>query len=81
MVRLPLGLIGLFLLSQVIVLAQVRLGSEVLAAGGFRQLQGKRVGLLTNPSGVDRRGRSTIDLLRQAPGVRLVALFGPEPGV
>jgi uncharacterized protein YbbC (DUF1343 family) len=61
--------------------AQVRLGSEVLAEGGFRELQGKRVGLITNPSGVNRRGQTTIELLRTAPGVRLVALFGPEHGV
>jgi len=60
---------------------QVQLGSEVLAANGFRELQGKRVGLITNPSGVNRNGISTIDLLRTAPGVKLVALFGPEHGV
>jgi uncharacterized protein YbbC (DUF1343 family) len=61
--------------------AEVRLGSEVLAAGGFRELRGKRVGLLTNPSGINRRGESTIDLLRSAPGVQLVALFAPEHGL
>src|SRR5207247_4718306 len=61
--------------------AQVQLGSDVLAADGFRELQGKRVGLITNPSGVNRSGESTIDLLRRAPGVKLVALFGPEHGV
>jgi uncharacterized protein YbbC (DUF1343 family) len=61
--------------------AQVQPGSEVLAANGFKELQGKRVGLITNPSGVNRNGQSTIDLLRNAPGVKLVALFGPEHGV
>src|SRR5213592_2906852 len=61
--------------------AQVQLGSDVLAANGFKELQGKRVGLITNPSGVNRSGESTIDLLRRAPGVKLVALFGPEHGV
>src|SRR6266508_6952936 len=61
--------------------AQVQLGSEVLAATGFKELQGRRVGLITNPSGVNRHGESTIDLLRRAPGVKLVALFGPEHGV
>ena len=61
--------------------AQVQLGSEVLAANEFQELQGKRVGLITNPSGVNRNGESTIDLLRRAPGVKLVALFGPEHGV
>src|SRR6266571_1634468 len=61
--------------------AQVQLGIEVLAADGFQELQSKRVGLITNPSGVNRNGESTIDLLRRAPGVKLVALFGPEHGV
>src|SRR5437763_3127273 len=61
--------------------AQVKLGNEVLAAGGFKTLQGKRVGLITNPSGVNRNLESTIDVLRAAPGVKLVALFGPEHGI
>src|SRR5213592_2411773 len=61
--------------------AQVQLGNEVLASGGFKELQGKRVGLITNPSGVSRNGDSTIGLLRRAQGVKLVALFGPEHGV
>jgi uncharacterized protein YbbC (DUF1343 family) len=63
------------------VAAQMQLGSEVLAASGFRELQGKRVGLLTNPSGVNRQGESIIDVLRRAPGVKLVALFAPEHGI
>jgi uncharacterized protein YbbC (DUF1343 family) len=61
--------------------AEVELGNEVLVAGHFKVLQGKRVGLLTNPSGVNRQLVSTIDVLRAAPGVKLVALFGPEHGV
>ena len=61
--------------------AEVKLGNEVLADGHFKVLQGKRVGLLTNPSGVNRHLDSTIDVLRAAPGVKLVALFGPEHGV
>ena len=48
---------------------------------GFDALQGKRVGLVTNPSGVDSQLRSTIDILFNAPGVNLVALYGPEHGV
>lgn len=59
----------------------VELGCDVLAADGFRALAGKRVGLLTNPTGVNREGRSTIDVLRSAPGVKLVALFAPEHGL
>ena len=56
-------------------------GIDVLEANGFEQLQGKRIGLVTNPTGVDRYLNSTIDVLHSAPGVELVALFGPEPGV
>ncbi len=61
--------------------AQVKTGIEVLRDGGFKQLQGKRVGLVTNPSGVDRNLKSTVDILNEAPGVKLVALYGPEHGV
>lgn len=61
--------------------AQVKTGIEVLRDGGFKQLQGKRVGLVTNPSGVDRDLKSTVDILNEAPGVKLVALYGPEHGV
>ena len=57
------------------------LGIDVLEEMRFSPLVGKRVGLLTNPAGVNRRGESTIDVLRRAPGVRLVALFGPEHGI
>ena len=56
-------------------------GVEVLLRDSLHLLAGKRVGLITNPSGRDRRGTSTIDLLHRAPGVRLVALFGPEHGL
>ncbi len=61
--------------------AQVEPGVEVLRERGFDVLQGKRVGLVTNPSGVDRQLRSTIDILFGAEGVNLVALYGPEHGV
>lgn len=60
---------------------QVQLGNETLAQTGFKVLVGKRIGLITNPSGVNRDLQSTIDLLRSAPGVELVALFGPEHGI
>lgn len=53
----------------------------MLARYGFRELAGKRVGLITNPTGVNRRGQSSVDLLRSAPGVKLVALFAPEHGL
>ncbi len=61
--------------------APVQLGNEVLAAGGFKELAGKPVGLITNPSGVNRRLETTIEVVRAAPGVKLVALFGPEHGI
>ena len=61
--------------------AQVTTGLEVLVEEGFEPLLGKRVGLVTNPSGVDRNFRSTIDILFDAPEVNLVALYGPEHGV
>ena len=59
----------------------VKPGIEVLREGDFKELQGKRVGLVTNPSGVDRYLNSTVDILFNAPGVELVALYGPEHGV
>ena len=77
-------LVSLLLLVTIVpwtLRGEVKLGNEVLAAGGFKALQGKRVGLLTNPSGVNRKLGSTIDVLRAAPGVKLVALFGPEHGI
>jgi len=59
----------------------VRLGIDVLEASGFGPLRGKRVGLLTHPAGVNRRGVSTIEVLRRAPEVNLAALYGPEHGL
>ena len=56
-------------------------GVEVLLTDSLHLVRGKRVGLLTNHSGRDRRGTSTIDLLHRAPGVKLTALFGPEHGI
>jgi uncharacterized protein YbbC (DUF1343 family) len=56
-------------------------GVEVLLSDSMRLIRGKRVGLLTNHSGRDRQGRSTIDLLFKAPGVKLTALFGAEHGI
>lgn len=56
-------------------------GVEVLLSDSLHLLKGKRVGLLTNHSGRDRKGTSTIDLLFKAPGVKLTALYGPEHGI
>ena len=59
----------------------IHLGIDVLEESGFRAIAGKRVGLLTHPAGLNRRGESSIDVLRRAHNVRLVALFGPEHGI
>ena len=56
-------------------------GLDVLEAEKFAPLRGKHVGLITNHTGLDFQGRSTIDLLAHAPGVQLVALFSPEHGI
>jgi uncharacterized protein YbbC (DUF1343 family) len=61
--------------------AVVKPGIEVLRENDFAELVGKRVGLVTNPSGVDHNLKSTVDILHAAQGVKLVALFGPEHGV
>ncbi len=59
----------------------VKTGIEVLKETNFKALQGKRVGLITNPTGVDNNLKSTIDILHEARNVQLVALYGPEHGV
>ena len=59
----------------------IKTGLEVLKASNFKALEGKRVGLITNPTGFDNNLKSTIDVLHEAKNVELVALFGPEHGV
>jgi uncharacterized protein YbbC (DUF1343 family) len=59
----------------------IYLGIDVLQANNFRQIKGKRIGLLTHPAGVNRLGQSTIEVLRKAKETKLVALFGPEHGI
>lgn len=59
----------------------IKTGIEVLKDQKFKILEGKRVGLITNPTGVDNSMKSTIDILNEAPNVDLVALFAPEHGV
>lgn len=56
-------------------------GIDVLKTEGFKPLKGKRVGLVTNHTGLDRDGNATIDLLHKADDVKLVALFSPEHGI
>ena len=60
---------------------RVKPGIEVLRDRDFKSLKGKRVGLVTNPTGVDSQLKSTIDIVHEAPEVNLVALYGPEHGV
>ncbi len=56
-------------------------GIDVLVKKNFAPLKGKRIGLVTNHTGQDRARRATIDLLKNATDVTLVALFGPEHGI
>ena len=79
--RLLCAVIGAIALLTPLRAANVQLGIDVLEAHHFAELQGKRVGLITNATGIDSRGVSTVDVLLHAPGVQLVALFGPEHGV
>ncbi|MGE5484228.1 MAG: exo-beta-N-acetylmuramidase NamZ domain-containing protein [Ignavibacteriales bacterium] len=58
-----------------------KLGNEVLYSRYHHLIEGKRVGLITNQSGVDSRGRSTIDVLAGDPSLELLALYGPEHGI
>src|ERR1700675_3689284 len=59
----------------------VQMGIDVLEAEKFAPLRGKHIGLITNHTGLDSQGRSTVDLLSHAAGVHLVALFSPEHGL
>ncbi|HWC77981.1 MAG TPA: exo-beta-N-acetylmuramidase NamZ domain-containing protein, partial [Blastocatellia bacterium] len=56
-------------------------GIDVLARDNFKQLDGRRIGLITNHTGRDREGRSTIDVLAAAKNLKLVAIFSPEHGL
>ena len=61
-------------------LPRVLLGIDVLEADKFAAIAGKKIGLLTHPAGVNRRGESTLEVLRRAPHVKIIALFAPEHG-
>lgn len=75
---LPVMLVCMTVLSAQ---PRVKTGIEVLKERNFDILKGKKIGLVTNPTGVDCNLVSTVDILFNAPGVELVALFGPEHGV
>jgi uncharacterized protein YbbC (DUF1343 family) len=61
--------------------ARVQTGIDVLEAQKFAPLRGKHVGVITNHTGLDSQGRSTVDVLSHATGVQVVALFSPEHGL
>jgi uncharacterized protein YbbC (DUF1343 family)/CubicO group peptidase (beta-lactamase class C family) len=67
--------------ASAVATGSVLTGIDVLERDGFKQLQGRKIGLVTHAAGRDRRGASTIDALRAAPGVTVVALFSPEHGL
>ena len=56
-------------------------GIDVLEKNGFKQIDGLRIGLVTNHTGRNIEGRQTIDVLKEAKNVRLTALFSPEHGI
>lgn len=74
-------LLGIMSLSTTAKAPKVLTGIDMLERQNFKPLQGKRIGLITNPTGVNRYLKSTIDILHDAPNVQLVALYGPEHGV
>lgn len=60
---------------------RVRTGIEVLVTDSVHLIKGKRVGLITNHTGVGPMGKTSIDILYATPGVKLTALYGPEHGI
>ena len=75
------ALLGIMSLSTTAKAPKVLTGIDMLERQNFKPLQGKRIGLITNPTGVNRYLKSTIDILHDAPNIQLVALYGPEHGV
>jgi len=73
--------IALTILTSPLFARTIKTGLEVLQGNDFGPLKGKRVGLITNPTGVDRNFQSTIDLFFHSKQIKLVALYGPEHGV
>jgi len=69
------------IVSNSVISQNVKTGLEVIEGSSFQALKGKRVGLITNPTGIDKKFRSTVDIMFQSPEVNLVALYGPEHGV
>lgn len=74
-------LVALALFAGSATAQNIKTGLEALKSQNFKVLEGKRVGLITNPTGFDNNLKSTVDVLFEAKNVKLVALFGPEHGV
>lgn len=70
-----------FILPSHFLIAQLKLGVDLLEETEFRCLKNKRVGLLTHPAGANSKGQSTIDILWRSPHVNLTTLYGPEHGI
>ena len=78
---LTLSFFSAMLFCSTVMEARVYTGLEVFLAKYQNLVKGKRVGLITNQTGRDAKGRSAIDLLYKSPKVNLVALFAPEHGI
>lgn len=78
---IALELLGVTAHAEIPDAPSVRTGVDVLRERQFDLLRGRRIGLITNPTGIAADMTSTVDILFNAEGVRLVALFGPEHGV
>jgi uncharacterized protein YbbC (DUF1343 family) len=72
---------ALFALLLIVPQVPLKTGLEVLRRDGFKPLQGKRIGIVTNHSGIDSERRSIIDLLAAGEGFTVTALFSPEHGI
>ncbi|HVN48295.1 MAG TPA: DUF1343 domain-containing protein [Bacteroidota bacterium] len=89
MMRVPWNMKKIFYIAFLAMLGSITRGAEskvkpgidVLREHGFDVLKGRRVGLITNPTGMTFDMQSTVDVLFHAPGVKLVMLFSPEHGV
>ncbi|NLM53192.1 MAG: DUF1343 domain-containing protein, partial [Firmicutes bacterium] len=73
--------VSIILPAKVSAAARVRLGNEVFLERHLDLVKGKRVGLVTNQTGVNGEGKSIIDIFAAHPEINLVALFGPEHGI
>jgi uncharacterized protein YbbC (DUF1343 family) len=78
-----LAVISSFLFANISFSANIKLGIEVLQedTGYVEILKNKRLGLITNHTGVDSNLKSTADILHENPGFNIVALFAPEHGI